>query len=243
MSRRWGAALASSFSLAAAQPASDAAALLRAADAARTSLEEGVVRLRVARSAGPGHEADEIDLYVGGPHRALAVFRSGRQEGRRLLVVEGASWLLVPGARHAIAIAGQHRLAGELAIADLAGRPLAGRYEPSLRPATEEVNGAACRVLELAAAAPGDPHPSAVLWVGAADGLPRRLVLLLPSGREAREIVFDSFRSERDRKVADRLRIRDLLRPGAETRVEFLGYQPQALEPSIFTVEGARSLP
>ncbi len=243
MSRRWGAAVALIFSLAAAGPASDAVALLRAADAARTSLEEGVVRLRVERTDAAERQPDEIDLYVGGPHRALAVFRSGRQRGRRLLAVEGASWLLVPGARHAIAIAGQHRLAGELAIADLAGTPLAGRYEPGLRPATEEVGGVECRVLDLAAAAPGDPHPSAVLWIGAADGLPRRLVLLLPSGREAREIVFDSFRSERGRKVADRLRIHDLLRPGAETRVEFLGYQPQALEPSIFTVEGARVLP
>jgi hypothetical protein len=187
-------------------------------------------------------ERDEIELFVGGGARVLAVFRAGRQEGRRLLAVEGESWLLVPRARHPIAVAGQQRLAGELAIADLAGSPLAGRYAPTLRPATDFLDGVECRVLDLTGA-PGDAHPSAVLWLGVADALPRRLLLRLPSGRDAREIVFTTFRTERGRTVAERLVIRDLLRRGTETRVEFVAYEARAIDPSIFTVEGARALP
>ncbi len=224
-------------------PAADAEALLRGVDAARSALEEGIVRLRVRRSAGASVEHDEIELYVGAAGGTLAVFRAGRQQGRRLLAVEGASWLLVPGARHAIAVSGRQRLTGELALADLAGSPLTERYLPSLRPATEEYGGVECRVLELVAAERGEAHPTAVLWVGAADGLPRRLLLRLPSGREARELAFTAFRTERGRTVAERLVIRDLLRQGAETEVEFLGYEPRSIDPATFTVEGARALP
>ncbi len=221
----------------------EAAALLRGADAARAPLRSGVTRLVVMRRTPERvEELGELDVYAAA-ERAVLVFRTGAQRERRLLVADGKTWLIVPGTRHPVPLAGQQRLLGAAALADLVGPPLASRYAATLRPAAEEVDGEPCRVLDLAALEAEEAYPSATLWLSGAEGLPRRLRLRLRSGREARELDF-AYRGEQGRPLLARIEVRDLLRKQDETtNLELLRHDPRPPERAVFTLEGARALP
>lgn len=223
----------------AAGAADDAESRLRAAETARMPFEEGRVELRIGlmqddRIAWNGR----IELYVQRPSRALAIFRSGRQSGRRVLGIAGDVWLLVPGARNPLAVTGRQRLAGTASLADLAGPPLSTLYDVAFRDDDPAV-------LELTPK-PGSraPYASGTVWLDPATGLLHRAVFRLPSGKEAREVRFTAFREENGTTVVERLELEDLL--GQEERIavlEFLVYEEGPVPDIWLTLEGARSAP
>ncbi|HUD72027.1 MAG TPA: hypothetical protein VMQ62_08700, partial [Dongiaceae bacterium] len=97
-------------------------ALLRAADAARHPIEEGVLSIRATvtgREPGPPAVSD-VEVYVRGAADTLAVFRSGPLAGRRILDAGGKTWLIVPGAKRPIPVSAAQRLMGGASIGDLA---------------------------------------------------------------------------------------------------------------------------
>jgi len=217
----------------------DAEARLRAAEAARMPFDEGRVELRIGLARDEGVEwSGTIDLYVERPSRALAIFRSGRQRGRRVLGVGGEVWLLVPGARNPLAVSGHQRLAGTASLADLAGPPLSALYDVAVREGDPDA-------LELTAR-PGTPAPyaAATLWLDPDTGLPRRAVFRLPSGKEARAVRFTAFREHDGAPVVERMELEDLLGRRERTAVlEFLSYTPEPVPDAWLTLEGARSVP
>jgi len=224
--------------------APDPATLLREAEAARSPISEGLVRLRIgAERNGMRTVEGDLDLYTGGFDRFLAAFRSGKQRGRKILVQGERTWLIVPGARNPLPVSGQQRLSGAASVSDLARLRLSSQYRGRLRDVEEEIRGVRCAVVDLEGTAERSDYPSGVLWSGAEDHLPRRLLLRLHSGKEARILDFVRYRTERGRQVVDLMELRDLLRRSAEvTILEFLAYEPRTIDPALFTPEGARAL-
>ena len=74
--------------------------------------------------------------------------------------------------------------------------------------------------------------------------LPRRAVLSLPSGKEAKELRFVAYAEDRGKTVLQRLEIHHLLpsERGMVTTLEFLGYDAQSLPANLFDPERAREL-
>ncbi|MEZ5330621.1 MAG: outer membrane lipoprotein-sorting protein [Thermoanaerobaculia bacterium] len=211
--------------------------LLLQAEASRMPFDEGRVELRIGLDHDGAVEwSGEIELFVERPHRALAVFRSGRQAGRRVLGIDGDVWLLVPNARNPLAVTGQQRLAGTASLADLAGPPLSALYDARL---LEE------GVLALTARADARaPYPEGTFWIDPATGLPQRIRFRLPSGKEAREVRFTAFREEGGRTLVERMELEDLLGRRERTAVlEFASYEAGPVEDAWLTLEGARSAP
>jgi hypothetical protein len=212
---------------------------LRAVEAARMPFDEGHIELRIGLAGEEGVDWDgSIDLYVERPHRALAVFRGGRQGGRRVLGIEGEVFLLVPGARHPLAVTGRQRLAGPASLADLAGPPLSALFDATARPGEPDA-------LELNAKPDATaPYASGTLWLDPHTGLPQRAVFRLPSGKEARAVRFTAFRQEEGRTVVARMELDDLLGSRERTAVlEFLSYREQPVPDAWLTLEGARAAP
>jgi hypothetical protein len=122
----------------------------------------------------------------------------------------------------------------------------ANEFEATLRPELESVASAhgdvPCRVLQLAAKRRGAPYPSAVLWVGRDDGLPRKLRLTLASGKDAKQVLFTEYGPE-DRLKA--MEIRELVAAGGEssTNLTFVSYERRSLDPDFFDPERARAMP
>ncbi len=218
--------------------------LLNAAETVRP-VEEGRMRLRVQTLIhGREKPETELDVYVDRDGDWLAVFRSGKQRGRKVLRSSGRLWLLVPGARNPVPVTGQQRMAGTAFLSEVADLRIAREYSATVRKDIESIAGIPCYVLDLSAVRREVPFPSGVLWVGAQDSLPRRLLLRVVSGREARMVAFARYDRILGRDVVQRLEIRDLLRRGGPevTVVEVLEAEPRELSPALFTPEGARSI-
>ncbi len=219
-------------------------ALLVSADRAKP-LDAG--RMRIAWTSGSERGTAspiEIDVLLDAQGSWLAILRTGKQAGRRMLSVGDRLWLLLPGAKNPVPLSGQQRLSGLAAISDIAGMRLAHDFTATARAGTQERQGVACRVLDLTAARSGTSWAGGVLWIGAQDQLPRELRLKVSSGREARSIEFVEFRKSRGRETVRRMLVRDLLRrrQGKPDVIEILEADPGAIEPSTFTVEGARAV-
>jgi hypothetical protein len=227
----------------AAASAGSAGEMLQLADRARP-LDEGRLRLAFRGAGDREPAAAEIELLLDGKGSFLAIFRSGKQAGRRILHIGDRSWLILPTTKRPVPLSGQARLSGLSFLADIADLRLARDFTGTLRAVQETRDGVPCDVVDLRAARAGTAWPAGTLWIGARDRLPREIRLRVASGREARSIEMQAFGEERGHRVARRMAVRDLLRKdqAAPGVVEVLESQPGAVDPSTFTLDGARAL-
>lgn len=221
--------------------AADERAWLEAADALRSPGSEAVVEAR-AFPEGAQAEAVDFEVYYKGRDRALVIFRSGKARGRKILSAGEKTWLLVPGSKRAIPVSANQKLAGGASFTDVARIRFSEDFTAVARPAAERVDGKAHRVFDLTAVAPKAPYPKATLWMDESERRPRRVIFFLPSGKPAHEILFTKFVTERGRERLAEMEVRDLLRAGARTRLEYRSWKPARLDDAIFTPEGARGL-
>jgi hypothetical protein len=220
-----------------------AAALLRAADAPRRLIREGSIGLRVTVSEpGAPPAVSEMEVLVQGDDKALCLFHRGALAGRRILAVGDKAWLVVPAAAHAVPLSASQRLVGGASIADVARLGFASSFDATLRPGSETVDGRPCYVLDLVARSRKDPYASGVLWVGRDDRLPRRAVLRLKSGKDAKELHFEHYGRERGHPALRKLSIVHLLPAEKDwrTTIEYLSSESRRLDPAWFTPEHAR---
>ncbi len=243
-----GAALAAArIAAGAAEPTSaEVQTWLRAVDDARNAFGEAVISARATTiEDGKEQGGANFDIYVKGRDRALIVFRGGKNDGRKALTVGDKMWLLVPGAENPVPITANQRLMGGASFADVARIRFAEDFRAELRPGTETVGDRVCRVLNLTAVSPRAPYPRVTLWLDAeGEKLPRKLLFSLPSGKDAREVLFTKFRKIQGKTAVSEMEIRDLL--GAQsrsvTRLEYLEIRPAKIDDSIFTPDGARAM-
>jgi len=219
---------------------------LRAADQSREAFPEVKIAARATQISGgaPAGSAD-FDIYVKGRDKVLIVFRGGKNDGRKALTLGEKMWLIVPGAEHPVPITANQRLMGGASFGDVARLRFAEDFDAAVRPGTEKVGDRVCRVLDLTARSPKAPFPRVTLWIDAeGEVLPRRLLFRLPSGKEAREVLFTKFTKVQGRTAVAEMEIRDLLGPqsGTLTRLEYLKIQPAQIDDKVFTPEGAKAI-
>ncbi len=228
-------------------PTTDPSAMLVRADAPHDAFPEGVIRTRVVvNERGREPVATALDLFVKGTDKSLCVFREGKQKNRKILTLGDHVWLIVPTASRPIPVSKTQRLMGAASFGDIARLRFADEYDAALRPgeaSVEEHGGTTpCRVLDLKAKRAGSAYPTAVLWTGRDDGLPRRLRLSLASGKEAKEVLFTGYGQN---LRIETMEIRDLLAKGGSnvTVLTFENYGQRPLDAAMFEPEGARAVP
>src|SRR5215831_7948058 len=165
---------------------------LQAVDDARTAFGEAKITARATElEDGRTKGTADFDIYVKGRDRALIVFHGAKNEGRKALTVGSKMWLIVPGAENPVPVSANQRLMGGASFGDVARMRFAEDFTAALRPGSETVGGQVCRVVDLAASSPKSPYPRVTLWLDAGgEHLPRKLLFLLASGKEAREVQF-----------------------------------------------------
>jgi hypothetical protein len=190
----------------------DTGALLHTADAPRLALLHSTVRLRATTQAADGTPQNgEFDLYLGNDDQQLVVFRDKKNKGRKFLMTGDKAWLIVPGSKNPIAVTANQRLLGASSFADLARVRLGQDYRGTLRPGMEPCGEPAqpCRVLEITATTKSAPYAAGTLWLDG-DGLLRKAVYNLASGKAAKEIVY-RYRDDNGQLVPAGLTLTDLL--------------------------------
>ena len=219
---------------------------LKAVDDARNAFGEAKLSARASQvQDGKVTGSADFDIYVKGRDRALIVFRGGKNDGRKALTVGEKMWLIVPGAEHPVPITANQRLMGGASFGDVARMRFVEDFTAALRPGTERLGDHTCSVLDLTAVSPKAPYPRVTLWLDAeGEKRPRKLLFFLPSGKEAREVLFTKFRNVQGRTAVAEMEIRDLLGPksGSVTRLEYLDIQPAKIDDRIFTPEGAKAM-
>src|SRR4029079_1871267 len=109
----------------AAGEALDADALLRAADAPRHPVSEGVIRIRATMSKetttkkGEPPGSVELSVEVKGGDRMRCAFLDGTQKGREVLAVGEKTWLLIPGASRPIQVSASQKLLGGASLGEI----------------------------------------------------------------------------------------------------------------------------
>jgi len=220
--------------------------LLRRADATRRVVEEGSIRIRATVEV-PGAEpvVSDLEVLVKGEDHALCIFREGPFAGRKILIARDRVWLLIPGTSRPIPVSANQRLLGGASIADVARLRLAAEFSAAERPEEEPLDGTLCRALDLKARTPKASYAGGTLWVGSGDGLPRRARFTLPSGKEAKEVLFSLYGHAGGRTVLKRMEIFHLLpsERGMKTILDFIDHETRTLEPGLFDPSGARERP
>ena len=223
--------------------ASQARALLRAADAPRRLITEGAIRVRATvEEPGTAPVVSDLEVLVKGEDQSLCIFRGGPFAGRRILASGSKVWLVFPDTARPVAVSPSQRLVGGASIADVARLRFEGAFDATLRPGEETDEGVRCLVLDLKARDRSVPYASGTLWVSAADRLPRRALFRLRSGLDAKEVRFAAYEKTRRGPALRREEIRHLLpnEKGWRTVLEYLGEEARPLDPSFFTPEHAR---
>jgi hypothetical protein len=226
-----------------AQSPDEVHAWLEGIDRTRNAFDEAVITAHAAQWAGNAEQpgAVDFDVYTKGRDKALIVFRGGKNSGRKILTNGDRMWLLVPGASNPLPITANQRLMGGASVADVARLRFADDYTAAARPGSENVEGRATRVLDLTAKSGKAPYPKVVLWYDPAAKLPVKVLFSLPSGKEAKEVVFSGFGTSHGKTTVTRMDIRDLLGRDSNvtTRLEYRDYKPAKLSDEIFTPQGA----
>jgi len=190
----------------------DVEALLRSADAPRLAMLNSIVRLRatVELDDQPPQSA-EFDLYTGNADQQLVVFRDKRAKGRKFLMVGTRAWLIVPGSQNPVSVTASQRMVGASSFADLARVRLSEDYRGELRPDPAPCGEPArpCHVVDIQATMKSAPYASGTLWIDD-NGLLRRAIYKLASGKPAKEIVYQ-YKTENGRTVPAGLTLTDLL--------------------------------
>lgn len=213
--------------------AEDPAALLRRADRIREAWPEVVITLRVTVTK-PGAPSSTGTFKVeakGGNSRVT--FQDPADAGKSVVSKGDDSWLILPGAKNPIRIPKSQRLSGGFSASEMSKTRFSEDYDAVFERA-DQFDGRACSVLRLTARKGRSPtYPVARVWIDGKEGLTRKAVFLVASGKTAKETTFDAYRVVRGTLSLSKMTIVDELRPGT-TVVEYLDYEKASLPDAIF---------
>jgi|SRR5450759_710782 outer membrane lipoprotein-sorting protein len=223
-------------SLAFASPcrAQDPRALLARAERVKDAWPGVVITLRVTTAkpgAAPATGAFAVEAK--GREKSRIRFLNPSDAGKSVVQVGDDVWLVLPNTRNPIRVPKSHRLEGGFAASDMARTRFAEDYDAVVE-RTDVLDGRSCAVLRLTSKAGKSPsYPVVRVWVDEKEGLYRKAVFLVSSGKTARETTFDEYRPFHGVLSLAKMTIVDALRQGT-TVVEYLDYEKKTLPDSLF---------
>jgi outer membrane lipoprotein-sorting protein len=219
--------------------AEDPAALLRRAERVKDAWPEVVITLRVTTTKpGAAPFTGMFAVEAKGRDKSRIRFLNPSDAGKSVVQVGDDVWLVLPNTRNPIRVPKSHRLEGGFSAADMARTRFAEDYDAVVE-RTDVLDGRSCAVLRLTAKAGKSPsYPVVRVWVDEKEGLYRKAVFLVSSGKTARETRFDEYRPFHGVLSLAKMTIVDALRQGT-TVVEYLDYEKKSLPDSLFEVRTA----
>ena len=220
----------------------DSRALLARAERVKAAWPEVVVTLRVttAKQGAPPFTG-MFAVEAKGRDRSRIRFLNPSDAGKSVVQVGDDVWLLLPNTRNPIRVPKSHRLEGGFSAADMSRTSFAEDFDAVVE-RKDVLDGRSCVVLRLTAKPGKSPsYPIVRVWIDEPDGLYRKAVFLVSSGKTARETTFDAYRPYHGVLSLARMTIVDTLRPGT-TVVEYLDYEKANLPDTTFELRSAPPL-
>lgn len=229
---------------AAAQAATDVAAVLQAADRYRAGAENLQVETLVTvlnRDGTPDKER-RYTVFTQAQHKSLVLMRSPAEAGQKVLMLGDDFWLLLPGSQRPLRITPTQKLLGDASTGDIATMSWAEDYtgtlvgeegcEPAGAAAAGNAGGSVpCLHLSLQSARKGLSYARIELWVGKARFEPLRAELYVQSDKLAKLASFVMDKPAAPTQVNEMV-LTDKLGSHKETRVRYVSRQARQVPES-----------
>jgi hypothetical protein len=217
--------------------AEDVAALLKAADAYRTGLDNLQVETQVSvrNRDGSADKERRYTVFVQTGHRSLVLMRSPAEQGQKVLMLGDDYWLLLPGSQRPMRITASQKLLGDASTGDIATMSWSQDYTGSVvgeercePTGVAQAAAATCLHLSLNAARKGVSYQRIELWLGRVRHEPIRADLYVQSDKLAKQARFEFDHAGAPTRV-DEMVLLDQLSNHKETRVRYLDRQAKVV--------------
>jgi hypothetical protein len=213
-----------------------AAEILEKADRIRFPSESFEVEVAVT-SVSDGKATDERLYKVlsrGNDNTIVQVLEPASERGQAMLMRGRDLWIFIPTVSQPVRLSLSQRLTGQVANGDIARANFSGDYTPRLL-RTEAVDGADHYVLELIAVDRAVTYSRALYWVRKSNHHPHKAEFYSVSGRLLKTCRYEDFKALGGRVRPTRLVLRDALREGEESVMQYSAMKLRDLPARMFS--------
>ena len=180
-------------------------------------------------------------LSKGNANTVVMVTEPASERGQIILMKDSDLWVFLPEVSQPVRLSLSQRLTGQVANGDLARANFAGDYEPRIL-RTETIEGQNYVVLELSAATKGVTYHRVLYWVHQASNRPYKAEFYSVSNRLLKTARYENYQTMMGATRPTRLIMRDALRKGEQSVLEYSDMKPRDLPERVFTKEYLRRL-
>ena len=221
----------------------DAQAIVERADDIRFPRKPFQISITVTSLAKAGTPSvHEYQVLQKGHENSVVRTLSPATEKGQVMLLKGAElWLFLPSVSQPVRLPLAQRLTGQVANGDIARANFSGDYNASLL-REEEIKSRRYFVLELLAARKGVTYHRVVYWVDAANYRPFRAEFYTLSNRLMKIGTYDSYKEMAGAIRPARLSLKDALRVGEESTIEYSAMKLRDIPDKFFTKDFLRKL-
>jgi hypothetical protein len=173
-------------------------------------------------------------LSKGNDNTIVMTTEPAEERGQILLMKARDLWIFLPSVSQPVRLGLSQRLTGQVANGDLARANFAGDYQPKLL-RTETIDGESVYVLELTAIDRSVTYHRVLYWVREANYWPQKAEFYSLSDRLLKTCLYEDFRPLGGRPRPTRLVMRDALKSGEESVLDYADMRLRDLPDKMFT--------
>lgn len=222
--------------------AQDAASILEKADSIRFPREPFQVEVAVSSATSSGDEYRKYRiLSKGNENTIVQTVEPASERGQILLMKARDLWVFLPTVSQPVRLSLAQRLTGQVANGDLARANFSGDYTPRLL-RTDTLDGQDHSVLELTAVDRGVTYARVMLWVRTSNGAPHKAEFYSLSDKLLKTCIYDEYKTLGGKLRPTRLVMRDALKDGEQSVLEYSAMQLREIPDKVFDKEYLKKL-
>lgn len=213
-----------------------AAQILEKADQIRFPGESFEVEVAVT-SFSDGKQTDSRLFRVlsrGNENTIVQTLEPASERGQAMLMRGRDLWIFIPTVSQPVRLSLSQRLTGQVANGDIARANFSGDYTPSILK-TETIGGQEHYVLDLKAVDRGVTYSRVLYWVRKSNFHPLKAEFYSVSGRLLKTCRYEDFKTLGGRVRPTKLVLRDALREGEESVMEYSAMRLRDLPARMFS--------
>lgn len=175
-------------------------------------------------------QSSELEVYVGDNRQSLAVYKSDREAGQKVLMLDDKFWLFLPNSKRAMRITAMQKMMGEASVGDVASLTWSEDYRVVARtPVNNDL------ILSLEAARKGLSYQRVELIVSADSYHPKSADFFLKSGKLAKQASFELAQDSEGHWRMVSLSLQDRVQKDQLTRIYYDTVEPMSMQAKWFT--------
>jgi hypothetical protein len=168
-----------------------------------------------------------------GNEKSLLLCTKGKNKRMKVLMKGDYMWVSLAGSRRALRITPMQRLMGQASNGDVAKTAFSIDYAPELVENNQEQNMIKMR---LKAKRKGATYQQIMLYIDNRHYRPIKAEFFLLSGKHFKTAFYEDFMNIDQHLVVQRIRIRDVIKKGRYTIMEYLDYHQAPVPEKYFNV-------